>query len=150
MKKIHRARHVVLAAAREHCNYARARGKEVKVQTSRSDLSCTSFLENLSCIFSRLLEMPPSVPSPLSRLWMTCAFWPPYCCYLATSIRVYMDTPAPAHWKWRTNLLRHRVSFKFFSKLPLSITPFFIRNKEGNWMIVCALSWIWSYASSTK
>jgi hypothetical protein len=38
MKKNHRAKHVVLAAAREHCNYARARGKEVKVQTSRSDL----------------------------------------------------------------------------------------------------------------
>ena len=38
--------------------YARARGKEVKVQRSRSHLSCTSFLENLSCIFSRLLEMP--------------------------------------------------------------------------------------------
>jgi hypothetical protein len=67
MKKIHRARHVVLAAAREHCNYARARGKEVKVQTSRSDLSCTSFFGKLVVHFqSPFRDAPVSAVTSLS------------------------------------------------------------------------------------
>lgn len=95
-EEIHRARHVVLAPAAVRATVQEHAGKRSKFKDLEAICPCTSFLENL-CIFSRLLEMPPS---PLLNDYK-CAFLASlqtiqlYWCYLATSI--YMDTPAPAH-----------------------------------------------------